>query len=94
MSACEERLALAPHVRFRRDTVRGGGMLLAPDRGYALTPTALAIVELIDGERGVAEVVARLAASYAAPRSAVDQDVRSFVAHLLRARLVVRKAAR
>ena len=71
-----ERPRVAGHVRLREDAVRGGAVLLAPDRALRLDPNAERIVRLCDGSRTVGEIVALLAAEHAdEERAAIERDV-------------------
>jgi hypothetical protein len=58
---------LAPHPAcFVREEEAEGGFLINADNGrvYLLNPTAVAVWELLDGRRNVADVVAELRAQY------------------------------
>jgi pyrroloquinoline quinone biosynthesis protein D len=79
------RPRLAPHVRLRFDPARGRHVLLTPETVTVLNDTGAAIVELCDGERTVAEILAELRGRY--DRVAED-EVRLFLAGLLAARRV------
>lgn len=74
------RPKLDRRVRLRFDRARGRHMLLYPERGMALNPSAAAIAELCSGEYSLAEIVERLhAANSGASRSQIEHDVRSFL---------------
>ncbi len=93
-------LALAPGdrpylprgVRMRADRVRGGQVLLAPEKAVALDPIGEAILSRIDGQASFAEIVDDLATAYSAPRAQIECDVQTFLQGL-RARvfLMVRR---
>jgi pyrroloquinoline quinone biosynthesis protein D len=75
------RLAAKARLRFDRKTDRH--LLLAPERGLVLSPTAVEIVRLCTGEHTVAAIVERLAARYTAePRARLEGDVQAFLAAL------------
>ena len=61
--------------RLRRDPVRGTTVVLAPERMITLNETSIAVLELVDGERTVAEIVAVLAARFGAPAELIATDV-------------------
>jgi pyrroloquinoline quinone biosynthesis protein D len=85
------RPRLAPKARLRRDR-RGGWLLLYPERGLALSPTAAEVVRRCTGERTVAAITAELAAASGAPADVVQRDVLAFL-HALAARALVRDGA-
>ncbi len=62
-------------VKLRRDEVRGRWTLLAPERIFEGDATAAAVLELCDGERDIAAIVADLARRYNAPAAVIEKDV-------------------
>ena len=62
-------------VKLRRDEVRGRWTLLAPERIFEVDATAAAVLQLCDGERDLAAIVADLAARYNAPAAVIEKDV-------------------
>ena len=55
-------------------------MLLYPERGLVLNPTAADVVQLCTGEHTVAAIIERLAEKYAPhPRGAVEREVLAFL---------------
>ena len=76
-------MAIAPHsrprlprgVKLRRDEARGRWTLLAPERIFEVDAIAAAVLELCDGERDLAGIVAELAARYNAPAAVIEKDV-------------------
>ena len=70
---------LARSVRLRHDRVRDRWLLLAPERGFVLNGSALAIVRLLDGTRTLAEVAAQLGSEAARD---VAGDIDGFVHRL------------
>jgi pyrroloquinoline quinone biosynthesis protein D len=72
----------------------GRTVLLRLDDGsyYALDEVGAMIWELCDGERSLADVIARLCAEFDAPQSTVTADVVEFVDELWRERLLVDSA--
>ncbi|MCB4456797.1 pyrroloquinoline quinone biosynthesis peptide chaperone PqqD [Leisingera sp. McT4-56] len=87
-------LALAPSdrpflprgVRLAADKVRGGAVLLCPEKAIALDAIGEAILSLVDGSRSFEDIVAGLAAAYDAPAEQIAGDVQRFLAGL-RARM-------
>jgi pyrroloquinoline quinone biosynthesis protein D len=65
---------LARGVRLRRET-GGEAMLLVPEGIVALNDTAAAALELADGSRDLAAIVAELAERFEAPQTELAQDV-------------------
>jgi coenzyme PQQ biosynthesis protein PqqD len=87
----DARPKLAPMARLRWDARDEKHMLLSPERGLALNPTATRILELCDGRRTVAEVVEALAEGHVSgDRDRIASDVVTFLESLqARALLVV-----
>ncbi len=57
---------------LRRDRVRGGDLLLLPERVVRLNGSAAAILRLCDGRRSVDDIVAQLSERFDAPRLRAD----------------------
>ena len=77
------RPRLRPHARLRWDARAGRYLLLSPERGLLLNPTAAEIVKLCTGEHTVAEIVAHLqAACPAEPAEAIAGEVARFLARI------------
>jgi pyrroloquinoline quinone biosynthesis protein D len=89
MISRDSRPRLAPGVRSRADHVRGGSMLLCPERGVALDRTASAILQLCSGDRDVHEIVALLRREHDAPEEAIERDVIDLLRALERRRFIV-----
>ena len=78
MPEARPRLAAKARLRFDRKSTRY--MLLYPERGLVLNPTAADIVQLCTGEHTVGAIVERLAAKYASePREAIEREVLTFL---------------
>lgn len=75
-------------VRLHRDRVRGGDVLLAPEKVIELDEIGVAILSRVTGEASFGEIVASLAAAYDAPADLIEDDVQDFLAGL-RGRLYV-----
>jgi coenzyme PQQ biosynthesis protein PqqD len=78
MPDARPRLAAKARLRFDRKSTRY--MLLYPERGLVLNPTAADIVQLCTGEHTVGAIVERLAEKYASqPREAIEREVLTFL---------------
>ena len=74
------RPALSGKARLRFDRASGGYLLLYPERGLALNPTAASILKLCDGQRTVDAIVGELQKDYAGrPASELQKDVLEFL---------------
>lgn len=71
------RPRLVTGARLRYDEVREEHLLLVPEGAVRLNPTAVAVLELCDGERSVDDIVGVLNERYAG--ADVGQDVRGLV---------------
>ena len=81
-------------VRVHHCTVRDAALLLAPERAVKLNPIGVAILGEVDGERSVAAIAERLAATYQAPLDRIAADVVKFLGDLAARRMVdVREGA-
>jgi coenzyme PQQ biosynthesis protein PqqD len=79
------RPALAAKARLRFDHASGGYMLLYPERGLALNPTAASILKLCNGELTVDAIVEQLQREYAErPAPELRKDVLEFLEELAR----------
>jgi pyrroloquinoline quinone biosynthesis protein D len=67
------------------DPARERHVLLSPETVVVLNATGSDVLELCDGERTVAEIVAELSSRYA---RVVDEDVRTFLDRLAERRCV------
>ena len=84
------RPALAPKARLRFDRPSGGYLLLYPERGLALSPTAASILKLCDGKRTVDDIVQELEREYAGAQGpALRQDVLEFLEAMSRKGLLL-----
>jgi len=74
-------LAAKARLRWDRQTLRY--LLLYPERGLVLNPTAADVVQLCTGEHTVGAIVDRLAAKYAPqPREDVAREILAFLAQM------------
>ena len=76
--------SFARGYRLRHDAVRGVTVVLAPERLITLNDPSVAVLQLVDGERTVAEIAAALAARFEAPVEIVEADVRALLRDLQR----------
>ena len=74
-----DRPRLARHVRLAVDRRRNSPVLLLPETVIVLNATGAAILELCDGRRSVAEIVAELGARYA---TVPEAEVRGYLSLL------------
>jgi coenzyme PQQ biosynthesis protein PqqD len=75
-------------VRLKRDEMRGEWLLLAPERVVKVDAIALAILQRCDGAATIESIVDDLAATYAADRARIDEDVRALLNGLAAKRMV------
>lgn len=82
--------ALASKARLRLDSKTGSWLLLYPERGLSLTPTAASILRLCSGDRTIDAIVEELLGQYS-DRAAVDvrADVLEFLGQMVERGLVV-----
>jgi coenzyme PQQ biosynthesis protein PqqD len=78
-------------VRVHQDRVRGGKVLLAPEKAITLDPIGEAILSRVTGNASFEEIVADLASTYDAPVEQIAKDVQRFLVSL-RARLYLQVA--
>ncbi len=88
MMTVEARPVLPRGVRLHQDRVRGGWVLLAPERAIRLDEIGHAILAEVDGARDVASIATHLATLYDAPVDEVVGDIREFLGNLAERRLV------
>jgi pyrroloquinoline quinone biosynthesis protein D len=71
----ETRPKMPPYLKLRHDAGRGRWVLLAPERILSPDQTAVAVLQLCDGQRTVEEIAAKLAEEYSAPADVIEADV-------------------
>lgn len=75
-SAEEHRIPkLVRGVRMREDAVRGGWVLLAPEKVFKLDQSGREIMSLVNGERSVAQIIDILVERFDADRAVIAADV-------------------
>ena len=80
MMSLTSRPRLADKARLRFDRKSERTMLLFPEKGLELSPTAADVVHLCTGEHTVAEIVERLLQTYVTEdRVAVEREVIEFL---------------
>ena len=79
---------LASKVRLRFDRHSQQHMLLYPDHGMLLNPSAVSILELCTGENSLATIVEHLTAATGGTPSQVEADVQDFLGALLERALI------
>jgi pyrroloquinoline quinone biosynthesis protein D len=72
-------------ARLDYDPARQRPVLLYPEGAVLLNDTGLAILELVDGERSVAQIAAELSARY---QTDVTADVTEYLSHLAERELI------
>jgi coenzyme PQQ biosynthesis protein PqqD len=77
--SADSRLRLAAKARLRFDRKSSRYMLLYPERGLVLNPTAADVLQRCDGERTVGSIVEELARRYGHEAPAVEREVMSFL---------------
>jgi hypothetical protein len=77
------KLRRAPEVVYRELQSEGGVLLhLQSGQYHGVNHTGLAVWELLDGERTVAEVIAEFRSRLDEPQVALDRDVTEFLGSL------------
>jgi pyrroloquinoline quinone biosynthesis protein D len=66
---------LLPHAVLREDRVRGGWVVMGPERAWFLNGTGAEIARRIDGRRAVQEIAAELAQAFDAPAEGIAADI-------------------
>ena len=75
-------------VRLHFDKVRDAHVLLAPERAFNVDANAVAVLELIDGRRSIADIAADLAQRFNAEQATIERDVAMMVDDLIGKRVV------
>ena len=80
MIPADARPRLAPKARIRFDRQTDRYLLLYPERGLRLSPTAADIAQLCTGELTVSEIADRLADKYRAQaRPTIEREMLEFL---------------
>lgn len=75
-------------VRLHFDTVRNAHVLLAPERAFNVDGNAVAVLELVDGHRSIAEIAGDLAKRFNADQAVIERDVATMIDDLMSKRVV------
>nr|WP_237477282.1 pyrroloquinoline quinone biosynthesis peptide chaperone PqqD [Lichenibacterium sp. 6Y81] len=75
-------------VRLKHDELRGGWVLLAPERMLKLDAVSVEVLKRCTGEASLDAIVDDLASAFAAPRERIAADVDAMLAGLVAKRLV------
>ncbi|MGH7071884.1 MAG: pyrroloquinoline quinone biosynthesis peptide chaperone PqqD [Acetobacteraceae bacterium] len=78
----ESRPGLSPHARLRKDSARGGWVLLGPERVLMLDDVAAEVLALCDGRASIAGIADLLAERHSAERAEVLGDVMEMLQNL------------
>lgn len=84
----DSRPRLPRGVRLKYDEMRGGWLLLAPERVIKADSIAVEILKRCDGNATLAEIVDDLAKSFSVDRTRVETDVKALLAELAGKRMV------
>jgi len=80
--SADTRPRIASKARLRYDRKAERYMLLYPEKGLVLNPTAAEIAKLCTGEHSVAAIVAQLASRYGKDAAAIESEVMKFLSSL------------
>jgi coenzyme PQQ biosynthesis protein PqqD len=85
----DSRPIVAAKARLRWDARTSRHLLLYPERGLILNPTAADVIQLCTGEHTVGTIIDRLAAKYTPqPRDTVEREVLAFLVHMVERGLI------
>jgi pyrroloquinoline quinone biosynthesis protein D len=73
--ATASKPALARHAKMRHDAVRDRWTILAPERVFTPDAIAVAVLQLCNGQRTVAQIARELAQTYNAPENRILNDI-------------------
>ena len=75
-------------VRLHFDQVRNAHVLLAPERAFNVDSQAVAVLELVDGQRSIDAIAGDLATKYSADQALIERDVTAMIGDLIAKRVV------
>lgn len=75
-------------VRLHFDRVRNAHVLLAPERAFNVDGQAVAVLELVDGQRSIGAIAGDLASKYNADPASIERDVTAMIGDLVAKRVV------
>jgi coenzyme PQQ biosynthesis protein PqqD len=82
MISRDTRPRIAAKARLRYDRKAERTMLLYPEKGLVLNPTAADIAKLCTGEHSVGDIVDQLAAKYGKEAAVIEREVMDFLSAL------------
>ena len=82
MISRESRPRIAAKARLRYDRKAERTMLLYPEKGLVLNPTAADIAKLCTGEHSVGAIVDQLASKYSKEAAVIEREVLDFLSAL------------
>ena len=75
-------------VRLHFDQVRNAYVLLAPERAFNVDGQAVAVLQLVDGQRSIGAIAGDLATRYNADPVVIERDVATMIGDLIAKRVV------
>jgi len=82
MISRDSRPRIAAKARLRYDRKAERTMLLYPEKGLVLNPTAADIAKLCTGEHSVGAIVDQLASKYGKETAVIEREVMDFLSAL------------
>ena len=82
MISADSKPRIASKARLRFDRRDNRYMLLFPEKGLVLNPTAAEVAKLCTGEHTVAAIVAQLAPRYDTDAASIESEVMRFLTAL------------
>jgi len=82
MISRDTRPRIAAKARLRYDRKTGRTMLLYPEKGLVLNPTAADIAKLCTGDHSVGAIVDQLASKYGKEATVIEREVMGFLSAL------------
>jgi len=82
MISRDTRPRIAAKARLRYDRKADRTMLLYPEKGLVLNPTAADIAKLCTGEHSVGAIVDQLASKYGKETTVIEREVMGFLSAL------------
>lgn len=75
-------------VRLHFDRVRNAHVLLAPERAFNVDDQAVAVLELVNGQRSIGAIAGDLATKYNTDVATIEGDVTAMIGDLVAKRVV------
>ena len=70
-------------VRMHFDQVRNAHVLLAPERAFNVDAQAVAVLQMVDGQRSIGTIAGDLATKYNADPATIERDVTAMIGDLI-----------